>query len=63
VKASLTNPDPVARGQYLELMRGMVSTLPALFPELQCLVDTDQEVDFFFNMTHLQVRRRHIIDT
>ena len=41
----------------LRLMVSGLGDLPSL-SELKCLLHTDPEADFFFNITHLQVHRR-----
>ncbi|KAG0630923.1 hypothetical protein M758_1G214100 [Ceratodon purpureus] len=50
----------VVRREWVALLREMAlsfSTIPAL-KEYQALVNTDPEVDFFYNIVHLQVHRR-----
>ena len=58
VQRALHHPEGHVRSQHLELMRLMAAALPSSFPEMQPLLDTDAEVDFFCNVTHLQMHRR-----
>jgi hypothetical protein len=58
VQRALHHPEGHVRSQHLELMRLMASALPSSFPEMQPLLDADAEVDFFCNVTHLQMHRR-----
>ncbi|KAK3258034.1 hypothetical protein CYMTET_32905, partial [Cymbomonas tetramitiformis] len=46
------------RSEHLEVLRRLGQTLPEMFPELQQLLDKDPEVDFFYNVTHVQMHRR-----
>jgi U3 small nucleolar RNA-associated protein 20 len=58
VQRALHHPEGHVRSQHLELMRLMAAALPGSFPEMQPLLDEDVEVDFFYNVTHLQMHRR-----
>lgn len=44
--------------EHLLLLRSLAQALPARFPDLQLLLDSDPEVDFFHNIAHLQLHRR-----
>lgn len=58
VQRALHHPEGHVRSQHLELMRLMAAALPSSFPEMQPLLDADAELDFFCNITHLQMHRR-----
>lgn len=40
------------------MLRTMVVTFPARFPELAALADAEEEIDFFNNIAHIQMHRR-----
>lgn len=40
------------------MLRTMVVTFPARFPELSALADAEEEIDFFNNIAHIQMHRR-----
>lgn len=45
--------------EYINLLSAIVGILPEEFPELHTLKSTtDLEVDFFSNITHIQLHRR-----
>ena len=44
--------------EHLTVLRTMVMTFPHRFPELAVLADSDEEIDFFKNIAHIQMHRR-----
>ena len=44
--------------EHLTVLRTMVVTFPARFPELAALADAEEEIDFFNNIAHIQMHRR-----
>lgn len=44
--------------EHLTVLRTMVVTFPARFPELAALADVEEEIDFFNNIAHIQMHRR-----
>lgn len=54
----LTSPVIAVRQELLELIRKVSLILPENFPELLPLTNSDEEIDFWLNVAHVQLHRR-----
>jgi U3 small nucleolar RNA-associated protein 20 len=53
-----TSATASVRSEFLALARRLAEALPESFPDLASLMNEDPEVDFFFNVCHVQLHRR-----
>jgi hypothetical protein len=53
-----TNTTATVRCEFLSLAQRLAQRLPGSFPDLATLTHADPEVDFFFNVCHIQLHRR-----
>ena len=58
LKKGIGSPSLIVRQEHLSLLREAIVRIPAVHADLVPLTDSDQEVDFFMNVGHIQFHRR-----
>ncbi len=58
IRRQMNSSSVAARGEYLALFVELIRALPEQYADLVPLLSSDDEANFFYNITHLQVHRR-----
>ncbi len=58
IRRQMNSSNASARGEYLALFVEVIRALPDQYADLVPLLSSDDEANFFYNMTHLQIHRR-----
>lgn len=58
IRRQMNSNNASARGEYLALFVEVIRALPEQYADLVPLLSSDDEANFFYNMTHLQIHRR-----